>query len=257
MTSKKGFTLIEVLVVVGIVVILLAILVPVINKAIYQSELAACGADLKGMTTSFLMYANDNIRVYPQVTETRLGGPEWIAFSQIGLDASYRHDLRPLVEPYMVLSSFHCVLSPDISFEYADTGRPAPGTNVLVVSNYLIWAGWRLDAKESVMVRVGDRWSWQGTRFRVLAGDSDGAEDNGNGLASASHPDENGVMVGEAHQNSGGFTWSDWDSTPSLKRGTLDNNFAMDDGAVIRYNDVLLKDPRMKRVYEYYQVPQP
>ena len=45
---ERGFTLIELLVVITIIVILLALLVPAINKGIYAAELAKCGSQLKG-----------------------------------------------------------------------------------------------------------------------------------------------------------------------------------------------------------------
>ena len=48
MRHRIAFTLIELLVVITIIVILLALLVPAINKGIYAAELAKCGSQLKG-----------------------------------------------------------------------------------------------------------------------------------------------------------------------------------------------------------------
>ena len=45
--AKSAFTLIELLVVVTIIVVLLAMLTPALDKAIYQAELAVCGAHKK------------------------------------------------------------------------------------------------------------------------------------------------------------------------------------------------------------------
>lgn len=49
MRNTKGFTLIELLGVVVIIVVLLALLVPTMDKAIYEAELAVCAAQQKAI----------------------------------------------------------------------------------------------------------------------------------------------------------------------------------------------------------------
>jgi prepilin-type N-terminal cleavage/methylation domain-containing protein/prepilin-type processing-associated H-X9-DG protein len=56
----KGFTLIELLVVIAIIAVLMAILMPTLNRAREQGRRAACLAQLKNLTLAWLMYADEN-----------------------------------------------------------------------------------------------------------------------------------------------------------------------------------------------------
>ena len=56
---KKGFTLIELLVVIAIIAMLLAILMPALNKVKKIAMRVVCATNLKGMGTAQMVYAND------------------------------------------------------------------------------------------------------------------------------------------------------------------------------------------------------
>ena len=58
--SKRGFSLIELLVAIGIIAILLAILLPVLSSARREGRRAACLANLQQWSASFQVYLNDN-----------------------------------------------------------------------------------------------------------------------------------------------------------------------------------------------------
>lgn len=60
MRRSAGFTLIELLVVIAIIAILLSILLPALSAAREMGKEAKCSAQLKGLGTGFLAYANDN-----------------------------------------------------------------------------------------------------------------------------------------------------------------------------------------------------
>lgn len=64
--QKKGFTLIELMIVIAIIAILAAILVPNFLKARAQGQLTACKSNLKNIGTAAEMYATDNGGRYPQ-----------------------------------------------------------------------------------------------------------------------------------------------------------------------------------------------
>jgi len=59
MKKKKGFTLIELLVVIAIIAMLLAILMPALNKVKKIAQRVICGTNLKGLGTAQNVYAND------------------------------------------------------------------------------------------------------------------------------------------------------------------------------------------------------
>src|ERR1051326_1607566 len=60
--SRKvgGFTLVELLVVIGIIAIMIAILVPTLSRARASARQTICLSNLKQVTTAFLMYVHDN-----------------------------------------------------------------------------------------------------------------------------------------------------------------------------------------------------
>ena len=60
MYKKKAFTLIELLVVISIIALLIAILMPALNKAREQATGAVCLGNQKALVMAYLMYADEN-----------------------------------------------------------------------------------------------------------------------------------------------------------------------------------------------------
>jgi len=65
--SERGFTLIEMMIVVAIIAILVSILVPNFMRARAQAQTAACEANLKEIATALELYQTDH-EAYPDVT---------------------------------------------------------------------------------------------------------------------------------------------------------------------------------------------
>lgn len=278
--DRAAFTLVELLVVVTIIIVLLALLMPALDRAIYQAELVACQARPRAVAQSVTIYANEYRRYYPNrpgVTGSKPGVSSGLYYHPNYIrdprDPSF--DDRRALRPYLSINkTLTCPLSPKSDLE--DDG--ANGTN-LIVCNYYLWYGWQYRrstggnvsqvdgtaAPERGMFKLGDRWSYRNRDFFNLIACDEDAYTISPGLASASHPD-NKLLGPAAWQNVGdasnpngstaamgsisgypamSITWCRWDSsvTPGWgwQRDPLDRNFAFADGSALRINRIVLE----------------
>jgi prepilin-type N-terminal cleavage/methylation domain-containing protein len=121
-TRRRGVTLLEVLVVVGIIAIIAAILLPVLSKARAASQKITCLSNLRSIGIAFHLYAEHNTMRLPDPTTTRIS---W--------EAS--------LLPYASSSVFKCPSDSEVfpalgsSYDWRDTPDPnssLAGQNILL-----------------------------------------------------------------------------------------------------------------------------
>jgi prepilin-type N-terminal cleavage/methylation domain-containing protein len=64
---RSGFTLVELLVVIAIIALLIAMLLPALNKARETANRVKCSSNLRQLSQAIVMYAGDNKGQYPRV----------------------------------------------------------------------------------------------------------------------------------------------------------------------------------------------
>lgn len=79
MATRRGFTLVELLVVIGIIAILIGILVPTLSRAREHGRQTACLSNLRQLGIAFVMYANANRGFMPSSAAKANNRPhDWI-----------------------------------------------------------------------------------------------------------------------------------------------------------------------------------
>src|ERR1700683_1715825 len=70
MRRKNAFTLVELLVVIGIIALLIAILLPALNRARQQAQLTQCASNIRQLITATILFADVHQRHIPTCSHT-------------------------------------------------------------------------------------------------------------------------------------------------------------------------------------------
>jgi len=102
-TSRRriGFTLVELLVVVAILSVLIALLLPSLNKARYVAKKAVCASNQSQLARGLIIYATEYNSYFPSSGDTRWNGRPWDqAMTTLAANYLSQWDVRPLIRPY-------------------------------------------------------------------------------------------------------------------------------------------------------------
>src|SRR5580765_4081716 len=125
-SNQRGFTLVELLVVIGIIAVLIAILLPALSRAREQAKNVQCSARLRNIGQAVLMYANENRGKVPQT----YAPARWL------WDISFA-DRDALVKKGGVRQTLYCPFFPE---QDSDALWNFDTTNQLCVLGYM-WLG--------------------------------------------------------------------------------------------------------------------
>jgi type II secretory pathway pseudopilin PulG len=112
----RAFTLVELLIIIGVLIVLLALLLPILSKARSASQRVTCLSNLRQIMMAFHLYANENHQDLPDPAAT---GQSWESL------------LRPYLTPRDV---YHCEADGGLyehlrsSYDWRDTGPSLPST---------------------------------------------------------------------------------------------------------------------------------
>ncbi len=109
MKRRTAFTLVELLIVIGIIALLISILLPTINAAREQANKTKCSSNLKQLGTAWTGYLNESRGVLPapsQGLKTRISKRDWF-YWQPGRDPN-ESPIAPYLSKPLKLDVFRC-----------------------------------------------------------------------------------------------------------------------------------------------------
>jgi type II secretory pathway pseudopilin PulG len=274
--SRRVFTLVELLVVVATIAVLISLLTPALEDAVYQAELTVCGARHRALGSAVTTYATDSRRWYPYRSAVHAGNvAAWPAAVSNGTitedevaglatgEGYAAYDDRPRLRPYLSLNgTLNCPLAPTVDIDGSKR-------DTIVRTAMDLWFGWKYRGYAG-MNRLGDDWQWNDSdteqRFSLLSGTPLVIHKNGT-TATSSHFDREGTYSVNVlqdgyssetaaeynHRNYStlNMTLTQWVSNDT-QRGPVDLNHGYADLSVRRTSAALWQgDSRLSRVARF------
>jgi prepilin-type N-terminal cleavage/methylation domain-containing protein len=151
---NAAFTLVELLVVIGIVAVLLALLLPALAAARRQSKSTACASNLRQICTALNAYAASNDGRLPDVSTSATGGNLW------DVSKSFVNALEAQGVP---MRTFLCPASQDIT----DGAYGFTSYTYFYLIQYNVWIERKNGTTDADVIPPSN--AYAGTRFQIVS----------------------------------------------------------------------------------------
>ena len=128
---KRAFTLVELLVVIGIIAIMVGILLPVLGRARYSAQSVQCMSNLRQIGQAAVMYANENRGSFPQPSPggfITVGSPPTTISNS---DSPYRFSMSQAAELARLLKG-----NTKVWYCPSNKFNPPPGQNEILETDF-------------------------------------------------------------------------------------------------------------------------
>ncbi len=229
-SHRRAFTLVELLVVIGIIALLISILMPALSRAREHARRVSCASNLRQQGLCFHMYASENKGVYP--TPLPLGhwpvGAMTFVFPQPGPPVG-----QALMYERKYITTEKILYCPAVIPEFGfspDSGAWNAGQWQLTYLGYPCWCRYRSgqDFTQQLPKVVADK--PQDKSVRILASDVvASAQTNGRPALWSNHLDQRGRNSGGNFlYNDGSVVWRDISDMQIRFSHTGDGSFFVD-----------------------------
>jgi prepilin-type N-terminal cleavage/methylation domain-containing protein/prepilin-type processing-associated H-X9-DG protein len=138
--GRRGFTLVELLVVIGIIALLISILLPSLNKAREQAKRVACASNVRQFCTALIMRAGDHKGKFPDVGNEDGSYDAINTFKSNEVQVVHKGALQELAKYGMTRKIWFCPSNEEQNTDY-NWERPDKGNGGAAFAGYMIVAG--------------------------------------------------------------------------------------------------------------------